>query len=110
MYKLEWEKAAKGNVSKWEMDSLSFYHNDHELAHLNKDKYGIKHQDIVGSLTIPTSIFSIIETLENNPLELGEIFKESDRVDKSQFSSKEWTQYRNAVERAIAQRIKGTPG
>ncbi|MGD7046965.1 DNA polymerase III subunit alpha [Rossellomorea marisflavi] len=30
-----------GSVSKWEMDSLSFYYHDHELAHMNKEKYDV---------------------------------------------------------------------
>lgn len=35
------EKYAEGNISRWEMDSLSFYHNEHELTNLNEEKYGI---------------------------------------------------------------------
>lgn len=35
------EKYAEGNVSKWEMDSLSFYYHDHELQKLRYDLYGI---------------------------------------------------------------------
>ena len=35
------EKYAQGNVSKWEMDSLSFYYHPHELANLQTDIYGI---------------------------------------------------------------------
>ena len=30
-----------GNISAWEMDSLSFYYHDHELKNVNKEKYGI---------------------------------------------------------------------
>ncbi|MCA1027033.1 hypothetical protein LCM23_13105 [Cytobacillus kochii] len=30
-----------GTVSKWEMDSLSFYYHEHELAAINKEKYGL---------------------------------------------------------------------
>lgn len=37
----EWNKYASGSISKWEMDSLSYYYNEHELTHVNKDKYGI---------------------------------------------------------------------
>lgn len=36
-----WNNYAKGTVSSWEMDSLCFYYHEHELAHVNKDKYGI---------------------------------------------------------------------
>ena len=37
----DWKKYAKGNISHWEMEALCFYYHEHELAHLNKDKYGI---------------------------------------------------------------------
>ena len=36
-----WEQKAKGNRSKWEMDSLCFYHGTHELAHVNREKYNL---------------------------------------------------------------------
>ena len=35
------EKYAAGTISKWEMDSLSFYYHEHELAALKNDAYGI---------------------------------------------------------------------
>ena len=35
------DKYAEGNISKWEMDSLSFYYHDHELSKLNKIAYDI---------------------------------------------------------------------
>ena len=35
------EKYAQGNISKWEMDSLSFYYHDHELAKLKTLVYDI---------------------------------------------------------------------
>lgn len=41
LYEEEWNSTAAGTISKWEMDSLSFYYNQHELAHINKEKYGI---------------------------------------------------------------------
>lgn len=41
IFKKEWDKYALGNLSKWEMDSLCFYYNKHELINLNKDKYGV---------------------------------------------------------------------
>lgn len=37
-----WNKYASGTVSKWEMDSICFYHGEHELAHINNNRYGIK--------------------------------------------------------------------
>ena len=36
-----WNKYADGTVSKWEMDSVCFYYHEHELAHIDKDEYGI---------------------------------------------------------------------
>ncbi len=36
-----YNKYADGNISKWEMDSLSFYYHDHELAKLQNEVYGI---------------------------------------------------------------------
>lgn len=35
------EKYCKGNISKWEMDSLSFYYHNHELQDLRTDIYDI---------------------------------------------------------------------
>jgi DNA polymerase-3 subunit alpha len=37
-----WEKDCQGNISAWEMESLCFYYHEHELAHINKRKYGIE--------------------------------------------------------------------
>jgi DNA polymerase-3 subunit alpha len=34
-------KYAEGNLSKWEMDSLSFYYHDHELEKLKRNAYDI---------------------------------------------------------------------
>lgn len=36
-----WNKYADGTISKWEMDSVCFYYHEHELAHIDKDEYGI---------------------------------------------------------------------
>ena len=36
-----WDKYCLGNLSKWEMDSISFYAHDHELANIDLYKYGI---------------------------------------------------------------------
>ena len=40
IFKEEWDKYASGNVSAWEMEAMCFYYHDHELAHVNQDKYG----------------------------------------------------------------------
>ncbi|MEB5480917.1 hypothetical protein P8825_15230 [Shouchella clausii] len=34
-------KYLSGSLSRWEMDSLSFYYHEHELAHVNAEKYSI---------------------------------------------------------------------
>lgn len=36
-----WNKYCLGSVSKWEMDSVSFYSHEHELAHLDCGRYDI---------------------------------------------------------------------
>lgn len=36
------DKYAHGSISKWEMDSLSYYYHEHELAHINREKYLIE--------------------------------------------------------------------
>ena len=36
----DWEKYAKGSLSSWEMEVLCFYYHEHELAHINNDRYG----------------------------------------------------------------------
>ena len=41
LFKEMWDKYAAGTTSKWEMDSLCFYHGEHELANINTYKYGI---------------------------------------------------------------------
>ena len=41
IFKEDWNKYAKGTISAWEMEVLCFYYHDHELKHLNKQKYGI---------------------------------------------------------------------
>ena len=41
LFKEMWEKYAVGNVSAWEMESLCFYYNEHELKNIDKQKYGI---------------------------------------------------------------------
>ena len=37
-----WNKYAAGTISAWEMEVVCFYYHDHELAHVNKELYGIK--------------------------------------------------------------------
>ena len=40
IFKEDWEKYAKGNLSSWEMEALCFYYHEHELAHINNQRYG----------------------------------------------------------------------
>ena len=35
-----WKKYCLGTISKWEMDSISFYYHEHELAHVRNSTYG----------------------------------------------------------------------
>ena len=37
----DWDKYAKGNYSSWEMEVMCFYDHEHELANVNKRKYGL---------------------------------------------------------------------
>ena len=41
IFKEEWMKYGKGNISSWEMEVLCFYSHEHELSGINKEKYGI---------------------------------------------------------------------
>ena len=36
-----WNKYCLGNLSKWEMDSVSFYSHEHELSQVDLESYGI---------------------------------------------------------------------
>ena len=37
----DWKKYATGNYSSWEMEALCFYYHEHELANVNKSRYGL---------------------------------------------------------------------
>lgn len=41
LFKTEWDKYAAGTISAWEMTSLCFYYHEHELKHIDTQKYGI---------------------------------------------------------------------
>ena len=41
IFKEDWDKYAQGTISHWEMEALCFYYHEHELSHLNMEKYGI---------------------------------------------------------------------
>ena len=62
------EKYADGNISKWEMDSLSFYYHDHELARIRTNVYDIDdYEDLESNevdKTFPTKTGEIITLLK----------------------------------------------
>ena len=35
-----WDKYCEGNISKWEMDSISYYYHEHELINVDYEEYG----------------------------------------------------------------------
>ena len=41
LFKETWEKYASGTESHWEMESLCFYHGDHELKDIDMNKYNL---------------------------------------------------------------------
>ena len=41
IFKEDWIKYAQGNYSAWEMETMCFYYHEHELAHINFNRYGI---------------------------------------------------------------------
>lgn len=38
-----WDKYCSGNISKWEMDSVSFYSHEHELNDIDMERYELSH-------------------------------------------------------------------
>ena len=50
LFEAEWNKYATGNISSWEMSSLCFYYHEHELANINRTKYGIVSFDNLSSI------------------------------------------------------------
>ncbi|MEM5009396.1 PHP domain-containing protein [Niallia taxi] len=41
LMEIEFSPYVDESLSKWEMDSLSYYYHDHELAHIDKEKYAV---------------------------------------------------------------------
>lgn len=54
-----WNKYCNGTISKWEMDSISFYTNEHELAHLQNSLYNISNFNELASTPVIDDIFMI---------------------------------------------------
>lgn len=46
-------------LGKWEMDSLSYYYNEHELSHVNMNKYGIINFDEVPVNPIIEDVYTV---------------------------------------------------
>lgn len=47
LFKDKWEQYCSGSISKWEMESICFYHHEHELANVNTEKYTMaKYSDL----------------------------------------------------------------
>lgn len=38
-FREEWDKYCEGSISKWEMEALSYYYHEHELANVDNSKY-----------------------------------------------------------------------
>jgi DNA polymerase-3 subunit alpha len=53
----DWGKYAKGNLSSWEMDSLSFYYHEHELAKVDKKRYGISDFETLPEVPVVDKVF-----------------------------------------------------
>jgi DNA polymerase-3 subunit alpha len=53
-FDLLWNEKVEGNISKWEMDSLSFYYHEHELANVNKDEYFISDFNLLPEIPVIT--------------------------------------------------------
>jgi DNA polymerase-3 subunit alpha len=52
-----WNKYAEGTLSSWEMDSLSFYYHEHELANVDKKRYGISEFDELPEIPVVDKVF-----------------------------------------------------
>ena len=42
IFKEDWDKYAKGNLSSWEMEALCFYYHEHELKNIDNSQYGFE--------------------------------------------------------------------
>lgn len=54
-----WNKYCQGSLSKWEMDAVSFYSHEHELAHVNASKYNITDFDKIPETPVVERIIPI---------------------------------------------------
>ena len=51
-----WDKYCTGNISHWEMSSLSFYYHEHELARVNKNYYELSDYEDIPTQPIVTGV------------------------------------------------------
>lgn len=51
-----WDKYCTGNISHWEMSSLSFYYHEHELAHVNKSYYDLSDYEDIPTQPVVTGV------------------------------------------------------
>lgn len=56
MFNNAWNKNCEGNISKWEMQSMSYYYHEHELAHANLQMYGVSDFDSLSPNPTPIQI------------------------------------------------------
>ena len=54
-----WNKYCQGSLSKWEMDAVSFYSHEHELAHVNTREYDITDFDKIPETPVVERIIPI---------------------------------------------------
>lgn len=57
LYMEQWKKYCNGSISKWEMDSVSFYFNSHELQDIDYNAYGYKHFSELPETPTPIKFF-----------------------------------------------------
>ena len=69
----KWEQYAEGTISKWEMDSISFYYHDHELKQVDQEKYGIVNFDTLPEIPIETGEFSMYKGRQYPRFELSRL-------------------------------------
>ena len=57
IFEEDWEKYAAGTISAWEMKVLCFYYHEHELAGVNKTKYGFSNFSSLSEEPEPEKVF-----------------------------------------------------
>jgi DNA polymerase-3 subunit alpha len=66
-----WNKYCLGNISKWEMDSVSYYSHSHELEKVSYDYYNLANFDNLP----PSPIIDRIITIKGKKIPLFQIFR-----------------------------------